>query len=336
MRESGTSGDKYVREVNANYVSRGSKELSLQASTSNAARYCVLKILNTSRQPLEIGKNVKLWTAEAILQRAPRVTGFDSQHLEAGETSECRVNLVRRNNYSELAEVRAKLERRFAHLAPEERQILMPVMNEYLDLFCNDKEGVLLCTTKAFHEIRTGDALPVKKIPYRVSYALREEMKKCFRQTALRPSTEQRSTSSRAEDKLETSETYGTRYTRLDSQTPHSDVTEKDMIENLPQDPDCEPYHPSHTRASSCGDAEVREGGSASPKYPMGNQAGEHHQDVCDRPNVSEGEGGSTLETLCTELVNPEPLEVESVTNTGEKVESTPRYNLRPCSGRNV
>jgi hypothetical protein len=102
------------------------------------------------------------------------------------------------------------------------------------------------------------------------------------------------------------------------------------MIEDLTKDPDCEPYHPSHTRASSCADAEVHGGGNASPKYPMGNQAGEHHKDVCDRPKVSEGDGGSMSETLCTELVNHESLEVESVTNTGEKVESTPRYNLRP------
>ena len=68
----------------------------------------------------------------------------------------------------------------------------------------------------------------------------------------------------------------------------------------------------------------------------MGNQAGEHHQDVGDRPKLSEREGGSMSETLGTELVNPESLEVESVTSTGEKVEITPRYNLRPRSGRNV
>ena len=96
-RKAGTSGDKYEGEVNTNYVSRDGKELSLQASTSNAARYCVLKILNTSRH-LEIGKHEKLGTAEAILQRAPRVTGFDFRNLEAGETSTCSVNLIRGNN----------------------------------------------------------------------------------------------------------------------------------------------------------------------------------------------------------------------------------------------
>ena len=120
---------------------------------------------------------MKLGTAEALLQRAPKVTGFDSQNIEAGETSACRVNFIRGNNSAELAEVQAELERSLAHLVAKDRQILMPVMNEYLDLFCNDKEGVLPCTTKGFHEIRTGDALPVKKCPYRVPYALREEMK---------------------------------------------------------------------------------------------------------------------------------------------------------------
>ena len=53
----------------------------------------------------------------------------------------------------------------------------MPVMNEYLDLFSNDIKGVLPCTTKAPHDIRTGDALPIKKNPYPVLYSLREEMK---------------------------------------------------------------------------------------------------------------------------------------------------------------
>ena len=172
-----SSRNKSDEELRVNSVSAGGKGLSLQASVCNAASYCVLKILNTSRKHLEVGKNVKLGTAEAILRCAPRVIGFDSRNLEAEGVSNSRVNVIRRNNSSELAEVRTELERRIAHLAIEDSQILMPVLDNYLDLFCNDKEGVLPCTTKGYHEIRTGDALPVKKNPYRVPYALREEMK---------------------------------------------------------------------------------------------------------------------------------------------------------------
>ena len=167
-RKTGTSRDKGEGEVNADEVSRDGKEMLLQANASNATRYCILKVLNTSRQHLEIGKHVKLGTVEAILRCAPRVTWFGSQNSEAGETSAGSVNLIRGNNSAELAEVRAELEQRIAHLVTEERQILMPVMNEWSDLFCNDREVVLPCTTKRFHEVRTGNALPDKKNPYHV------------------------------------------------------------------------------------------------------------------------------------------------------------------------
>jgi hypothetical protein len=64
------------------------------------------------------------------------------------------------------------------HLSPGEKQILLPLIDEYLDLFCNEETAVLPRTTKGCNEIRTGDALPIKRNPYRVPYALREEMKR--------------------------------------------------------------------------------------------------------------------------------------------------------------
>jgi hypothetical protein len=53
-----------------------------------------------------------------------------------------------------------------------------------------------------------------------------------------RLTTEQRSTRDLTEDKDETIETYGTRYTGQDSKTSHLDATEKDMTEDLTQDHD--------------------------------------------------------------------------------------------------
>jgi hypothetical protein len=145
----------------------------------------------------------------------------------------------------------------------------------------------------------------------------------------------------RTEDKPKTLEMYGTRYTRPDSKTPYSGATEGDMTDNLTQDTDREPYHHSHIRPSSCGDVELQKGRSTLSKYPIENQASEYHQDVGDSPQVSKGEGGSISETLCTEVIDSEPtpskpLEGEGVTNAGEKVESTPRYNLRPHLERNI
>jgi hypothetical protein len=104
---------------------------------------------------------------------------------------------------------------------------------------------------------------------------------------------------------------------------------------------DFETYHHSHTRASNYETTEIQEGGSELPTHPAGNQAGKYHRDVDDSPQVSEVDGGTMSEPLCTEQVElqytpKEPLEVEDVTNASEKTESTPRYKLRPCPGRNV
>jgi hypothetical protein len=167
------------------------------------------------------------------------------------------------------------------------------------------------------------------------------KMKKCFRQTALRPTTGAKRRHNKAQDKLETLDTYGPRYSRLDSQTPLSDATREDTTETLTQDPDFEPYHHTRTRASNCEATEIQEGGGESPTHPVGKPAGEYNRDLYDSSQVSEGEGGTMSEPLCTEQVEPEstpnePLRVEDVTNTGEKAGSTPRYNLRPRTGRNV
>jgi hypothetical protein len=107
-RKSGSSINNDDVEAYANDIRRYGKALSLQAIASNSVRFCVLKILNTIRQQLEIWKNVKLGTAVALLQRAPKVTGFDSRNLAAGETSVCRVSFIRGNKSVELVEVQAQ------------------------------------------------------------------------------------------------------------------------------------------------------------------------------------------------------------------------------------
>jgi hypothetical protein len=49
---------------------------------------------------------------------------------------------------------------------------------KYHDLFLYHRSGTLPCTNKDFHEIKTGDVLPIKKNPYKVPFAIRGEMKK--------------------------------------------------------------------------------------------------------------------------------------------------------------
>jgi hypothetical protein len=62
------------------------------------------------------------------------------------------------------------------HLHPKERVMMISLLEDYIDLFA-DEIGRLRCTNMGCHEIRTGDALPIKKNVYKVPYALRDEMK---------------------------------------------------------------------------------------------------------------------------------------------------------------
>jgi hypothetical protein len=128
------------------------------------------------------------------------------------------------------------------------------------------------------------------------------KMKRCFRQPALQPTTERRSVRDRTEDKPETLVTYGTRYTGQDVTTDHSDTDTNDVTEKSTQYTDSDRYHFSRTRTRNCGDADVQEGRSMSPTYPVGDQTAESHRGVGDHPLVGEGEGGSASKSIATEL----------------------------------
>ena len=82
------------------------------------------------------------------------------------------------NESSAPPELEAVTKRKLEHLVKAERKVLVPVMTDYYGLFLYDRSASLPCTTKGFHEIKTGDALPIKKNPYRVPFAIKDEMKK--------------------------------------------------------------------------------------------------------------------------------------------------------------
>jgi len=75
-------------------------------------------------------------------------------------------------------DLRKVITNKLTHLVKVERDVLGPVMTDYYDLFLYDQSGMLPCTGKGFHEIKTGDALPIKKKPCKVPFTLRVEMKR--------------------------------------------------------------------------------------------------------------------------------------------------------------
>jgi hypothetical protein len=158
-------------DVNLNKVDRVKTD-----QQDGNVRYCTLKVLNTRGQHLELGKNVLLGQAEPLEGTPPKGAGIDFRSTEWRDMAAHRISSLTGRNSREVREKRDQLEEKLKHLPPSEKHILLSVMEEYVDLFCNEETGVLPNTTKGRHEIRTGDALPIKKNPYRVPYALKEEM----------------------------------------------------------------------------------------------------------------------------------------------------------------
>ena len=74
--------------------------------------------------------------------------------------------------------LRDALKGKLKHLSSAERAELVPVINEYSDLFQYDRSGMVPCTNKGFHEIKRGDAAPIKKNTYKVPFALKDEIVK--------------------------------------------------------------------------------------------------------------------------------------------------------------
>jgi hypothetical protein len=71
--------------------------------------------------------------------------------------------------------MQAELKQKLVHLTDHEKQVLMPVISEYLDLFCNDEKGVLPCTTR--DSMRLGQATPCRSRKTPIVYLARCAMK---------------------------------------------------------------------------------------------------------------------------------------------------------------
>jgi len=171
---------------------------------SRGSSYCMIEMINTSASTVEIERNVKIGEGEPLeLREADIVTEEIRANCGRGPTNcghvsmgcrPCDVNEKRGDDVVEIdmvcrvnetdreASIPPSLEdvimRKLTHLVKAERDILGPVMKEFYDLFLYDRSGMLPCTTKGYHEIKTGDALPIKKNPYKVPFALRAEMKR--------------------------------------------------------------------------------------------------------------------------------------------------------------
>jgi len=149
---------------------------------SDVTGYCMLELINTSAEVIEIGKNVKLVEGEPLKFSSDEIM---IENVCANTHRGCRgantVGSVIRSDVGDDASSAVilieALKEKLKHLNSTARAELVPVINEYSDLFRYDRSGKLPCTNKGFHGIRTGDVAPIRKTPYKVPFALKDEMK---------------------------------------------------------------------------------------------------------------------------------------------------------------
>jgi hypothetical protein len=134
-RETGTYGK--INEVDR--VKTGQQD--------DNARYCTLKVLNTRGQHLELGKNIPLGQAEPLRWIPPKGAALGFHGTGSRDMTAHRISSLTGRNSRELREKRDQLEGKLKHLSPTEKHTLLSVMDEYLDLFCNEETGVLPSTT---------------------------------------------------------------------------------------------------------------------------------------------------------------------------------------------
>ena len=135
--------------------------------------YCMIEIINTSASPIEIGKNVKLGEGEPLENHAEDACASKEESADSNRLHDVyhvREMTIESSAPPELDEViKGKLE----HLVKAEKEVLVPLMKEYYDLFLYDRSCLLPCTTKGLNEIKAGEALPINKNPYKVPFALK-------------------------------------------------------------------------------------------------------------------------------------------------------------------
>jgi hypothetical protein len=83
-----------------------------------------------------------------------------------------------RDVYTVAREVKLRryLDSTLGHLSNRERAVMEPVLTKCMNVFHDDESNQFKGTDLIEHRIVTGDAKPIRKAPYRVPFALREEM----------------------------------------------------------------------------------------------------------------------------------------------------------------
>jgi hypothetical protein len=166
------------RTQTATHMLRTNNDLEAKDKAVQGASYSsgtvLLSVANFSDEKLILPKATNLGIAQEISENL--IVSMD-------EEKEVRTNSVpsyalKESHSSKTSKFRDYLDGKLAHLSPEDRDIIEPVLVRYAHIFHDDEDNDFKSTKVIEHSIDTGDARPIRKAQYRVPFALRDEMER--------------------------------------------------------------------------------------------------------------------------------------------------------------
>lgn len=153
-----------------------------------------MKIENYSNEPLVLNKNVCIGIASpyvvdgmsetidnATREHCNSVVRYEAidnatrEHCDSGQIDEDNDEIFEMNEVKQM-EIGQIINEKLSHLNSKDRKITEPVLREYSCLFYRD-DLKLGCKLGVSHSIDTGNAEPIKKIPYRIPEGLKKVVK---------------------------------------------------------------------------------------------------------------------------------------------------------------
>jgi hypothetical protein len=144
-------------------------------------------IANFSEEQLTLPKGTILGVAQEVVENA--VFTVDDEE----ETNRGQDQIFYSGEQEEVPQwFRKYLNEKLAHLSSDEKEIIEPVLIQYAEIFHNEENNDFKSTKIIEHRIETEDSPPIKKAPYKVPFALRQEMNRqvqtMFDKGVIRPS----------------------------------------------------------------------------------------------------------------------------------------------------
>ena len=143
-----------------------------QLKNAERAERVHVMVVNFSEEEITLPKATVVGVAEEVSPSL--VAAINDDAFTADSSSDRKRRHV--NTVTDEAKFREYLRDVLGHLPKHERAVMEPVLRKYQRVFHMNEDCQFQATDLVEHRIITGDAKPIRKAPYRVPYALRDEM----------------------------------------------------------------------------------------------------------------------------------------------------------------